>query len=1098
MRTFRTLALALGLCLILGACARNNARPARPSAGSRASAGTNAAAKLRGPQFTGTVVDAEGRPVVGAVVKIYQYGGALLFARDEAETEKVTTITNGSFHLTFPENGVLLLVSKPGLAPAWKQLNRNSAKEDRLILTPPTSLAGVVVDETDKPVTNAEVSVSVAVTESILEGGRRTFNMLGGNQARDRFNARADAAGRFRIEGFPTNATADLLVRAPGKAMRTEQSQASGFGSLLYHAGQDDIRLVVEPAGSIEGTIVFDGVTPPFPAARLMLLPDRIVSSGLAQFESHAQSGADGAFRIEDMAAGSYRLRATFGTNPVPEWVAETVPVTVEAGQVTHGVQVSATRGGLLEVMVSGKGDHKPLAQINVNAFRENFQAAAVSGSNGLAVLRLPPGDYQVMASRQFSPADQAPASVEAGKTNRVEIEIAGPQKITGLVHGPDGQPAAGLEVQIVGQFSPDQGHLRTDAEGRFEIEFNPQRYGPNGRTFCLLIRDTGRNRAVAQDIDEDTRTLDLRLEPGLTLAGAAESSDGKPLANVSATLVFWTGNTGYHLNNMNALTNSPGRFEIPALPAGRRYGVNVSAEGFGQRYIDVGTEAESGRVQLDPVELNPANLRLAGKVFDSDDKPVAGAYVNLSGENQPNANTRTDREGRFSFDHVCEGTARLFANAQSSSGNITAEGGDTNVVLQLGQNFVSSPGSKPRKLKGAVTDPEGQPAVGALVAVFPGPPIRWIKTGTNGAFNLAWTVQPWMQSANAMLVVRDLAHNLGAVEDLLEETTNIDVCLKPALTVAGRVEDTHGAPLANAQVGVWIKVGNTYQDLIEQLVNADAQGRYELASLPADAHYLVYAKAKDHGRGQQDLSGGAESNRVELAPFVLKLADSIVAGQVVNQNDKPVSGVNVNLSGEGQPDGHVTTDSKGRFQFKVCEGRIQLFASAQNGFAQATVEAGDTNIVMQLNNNSSSGRAPLKRPTLAGQPLPDLAAFGVGADLAPAGKPVLVCLFDIEQRPSRRLIRLLSEQHDALKEKGLVVLGIQAAVATDEAFNEWKASSPLPFPVGRLAEKNARTKWASDVEALPWLILADAGHRVVAEGFPLEELDAQLKALAR
>ena len=97
---------------------------------------------------------------------------------------------------------------------------------------------------------------------------------------------------------------------------------------------------------------------------------------------------------------------------------------------------------------------------------------------------------------------------------------------------------------------------------------------------------------------------------------------------------------------------------------------------------------ADPGRQELDPVELKPANLKLAGQVLDADDKPVAGCNVNLSGDDQPNANARTDRDGRFSFAHVCEGTIRLSANSQRAFGNISAEGGDTNVVLHLGENM--------------------------------------------------------------------------------------------------------------------------------------------------------------------------------------------------------------------------------------------------------------------------------------------------------------------------------------------------------------------------------------------------------------------------
>jgi hypothetical protein len=91
-----------------------------------------------------------------------------------------------------------------------------------------------------------------------------------------------------------------------------------------------------------------------------------------------------------------------------------------------------------------------------------------------------------------------------------------------------------------------------------------------------------------------------------------------------------------------------------------------------------------------------------------------------------------------------------------------------------------------------------------------------------------------------------------------------------------------------------------------------------------------------------------------------------------------------------------------------------------------------------------------------------------------------------------------LDEQAVALRQQNVSVLGVQAAITSDEAFNEWKTSSPVLFPVGRVTEKSEKTKWASAVPALPWLILTDAQGRVVAEGFALDELDAQIKKLAK
>ena len=531
---------------------------------------------------SGTVTDAAGSPVAGATVEYWRYEGRL----NRLELKKqITTGADGSFGLEVSRATGFLLAQKPGLAPAWKQLNQPfnpvGDTEEHLVLTTPTALAGVVVDEADKPVANAGVSAAMAVCEISREDGARSFNYLNGKPARDCFAARTDAAGRFRIENFPANATAALMVEAPGKALRQSSQDSGGLDSLPWRAGQNDIKLVVEPAGSIEGKIIVEGSNQPPPVARLTLQPDRPGFVALSEREP-AQSGADGAFHISDVAAGSYRIHAVFGTNAVPEWVADTVPVSVESGQTTRGVQVTAVRGGLLEVAVLGQNDRKPLAQVMVNAYKENFQSAASSDSNGIAFLRLPPGDYQVAASRESMAANQTSASVEAGQTNRVEIEIAAPKKITGIVRQPDGQPAAGLLVRMVGGYGPNAGEVKTDADGKFELEWNQRQFGQNDTTACILVRDAEHNLAVAQDIDEDTGPLDLKLAPGLTLAGRAES-DGKPVTNATATLVFWTGRSGMWLDGL-ARTNTPGRFEIPALPPGRKYGVVVSAPGYGQR----------------------------------------------------------------------------------------------------------------------------------------------------------------------------------------------------------------------------------------------------------------------------------------------------------------------------------------------------------------------------------------------------------------------------------------------------------------------------------------------------------------------------------
>ena len=1048
------------------------------------------------PPLTGKVVDASGQPLAGVAVELYQYDRSRAFEPGDLEMrEHATTGTNGGFEFHVSRSPGWLVARKPGLALAWKQITPASGAEARLIMTPPTVLAGLVVDEADKPVGGVEVYVAAAFN-STEEGGRQVSSYLTGKPARRAFTVRTTAEGRFRIEGFPTDASASLMVQAPGMALRQSRQERLNPSLMHCRAGQEDVRLVLEPAGAVEGQIVFEGASQPLPVARLFLQPDGPGVVGLPTLEP-AKSQADGAFRMTNVAAGSYFIRAVFGTNAAAEWVAGRVFVSVEKGQTTRGVQVEASRGALLEVLVLGKKDRQPLPGVSVSVYKNAFQAGATSDSNGVAALRLLPGDYQVSAYKEGWRSENLTASVDTGKTNHLELETTPPPRLTGIVRRPDGQPAANLPVRIVGEYSSTNVKAETDAQGRFEVEWNSSRSGPNNNSSCLFIQDAARNLAVAEDIDEETGPLDLRLAPGLTLAGRAEC-DGKPVANISAALVFWTGNSGMHLYGLSTGTNIPGHFEIGALPPGRRYGLYVSAPGYGQRYINEVDASEARRIELDPVELKPANLKLAGKVVDADDKPVAGVNVNLSGEGQPNANVRTDRNGGFAFDKVCEGMVRLSASAMRSYGNISAEGGDTNVVLRLGESYSTSPSATPRKLKGLVTDPDGKPVAGAQVAVFPrSGSSRWIKTATNGSYSLGWTMESWqMQSGNPSLIVRELARNLAAAEEISEEATNLDVQLKPALTVTGRVEDSAGAPLTNAEVGVWLKTGNSYNQLSEQFTAPDAQGRFEIKSLPVDGQYRVFAKAKGHGKSEQEVELDAETNRVELPAFVLHLADRALAGQVLGMNDKPSPGVFVSLSGENQPDGSLTTDSKGRFSFKVCEGQVRLYASGQDSYANLTAEAGDTNVIIQLRGYNSSSRPAATRSLLKGKPLPDLAAIGLVPEAIPAGRPLLLCLFDCEQRSSRRCLRLLAEQYDALAKKGLAVAAVQAAATAAESFKTWQQASPMPFPLGRITEKTTTTKWASEMETMPCLILTDKERKVVAEGFAVDDLEEKVKAL--
>ncbi|MBN2129568.1 MAG: hypothetical protein JW741_08725 [Sedimentisphaerales bacterium] len=134
---------------------------------------------------------------------------------------------------------------------------------------------------------------------------------------------------------------------------------------------------------------------------------------------------------------------------------------------------------------------------------------------------------------------------------------------------------------------------------------------------------------------------------------------------------------------------------------------------------------------------------------------------------------------------------------------------------------------------------------------------------------------------------------------------------------------------------------------------------------------------------------------------------------------------------------------------------------------------------------------------SLVGKALPSMAAWAgdISTEVA-AGKPVLVCFLDVQQRPSRNCLRQLTKEADRLNEKGVAVVVVQALEVDDETFKRWASPTGTHIRLSRIKESAEQVQSLWCVRSLPWLILTDAEHIVRAEGLPLNQLDAALEKL--
>ena len=135
--------------------------------------------------------------------------------------------------------------------------------------------------------------------------------------------------------------------------------------------------------------------------------------------------------------------------------------------------------------------------------------------------------------------------------------------------------------------------------------------------------------------------------------------------------------------------------------------------------------------------------------------------------------------------------------------------------------------------------------------------------------------------------------------------------------------------------------------------------------------------------------------------------------------------------------------------------------------------------------------RVHARHQSLVHKALPDLTGMLTAISLADyKDKALLLCFFDMNQRPSRRLIRQLTERTQQLKQKDLGVLAIQASKVSQDKLDQWIKENNYSFAFGMMKGDETKTQLAWGIKALPWLILTDRAHVVVAEGLSMSELD--------
>ncbi len=313
---------------------------------------------------------------------------------------------------------------------------------------------------------------------------------------------------------------------------------------------------------------------------------------------------------------------------------------------------------------------------------------------------------------------------------------------------------------------------------------------------------------------------------------------------------------------------------------------------------------------------------------------------------------------------------------------------------------------------------------------------------------------------------------------------------LAPGYTITGRVVDPNGSGVP----GVCVKAmegNNEYRHGTVATSATDSNGFYRIAAVPPlreeDSSYIVAAYALGYnGNSTEPVSlDGSVDEIVLLEPVVLKPANRTVSGIVVDADGDPVSNVVVETprihSGDAeQPHRRTLTDSQGRFSLQgLCHGPVEVCCLDPRVGCTHTI-GGDRHVKIVLDQTLDFAKY------LIGTRLPDWETLGIsGLSDGIEGKAILVCLVDLQQRPSRHFLDQLRNRVERLSRRNIAII----AVPMSDVHFDYNTGLSMAQREGDASE----LRKTLGVQSLPWLVLTDRDRTVVAEGFTLASLESQL-----
>jgi protocatechuate 3,4-dioxygenase beta subunit len=888
-----------------------------------------------GATVTGTVRDAEGRPVSRAAIRL-ESEAMRGFGAGSGGGGTVASEADGRFEMTGLSPGTYRAVARHAdFSPAWLPgitVERGEETDVEVTLTRGVKVSGRLMAGEDKP---------VAGRVGVQETDDRPVPM----GLEDRLRSEAGADGRFLLT-LPAGSHA-LAVVAAGYTPKRVEVEAVGEAVDL-----GDVLL--EPGLVIRGR-VRDRAGLPVADAQVFGRQARMMGGGWAG-RADATTEADGSFVLGGLVAGNYALnviaRGFAGQSRQVE-AGGTADFTLDpAGSITgQVVDEAGTAVEAFQVVA------RPLREMGPSA--PSPQMDQFTAADGRFVLNdVAEGTWVVEASapeRASGVVSDVRVAAGAG-TDVGRIRLSAGGIVRGTVLDATGAPVPGANVTVQGAGQDWYGRGRqatTDPAGTFELRGVAA--GPVDVTAQHPSYAPGRAAGLEVDPTRGPTEARIVMTQGGRIEGRVLRRDG---SGMSAMVHAGPQARAVPMSGLSANTAADGSFTIEHVPAGRTFlavmfGSGGVMESTQTREVDVRegetTTAEfvsreilvTGHVTRGGAPAPGIRLRL-GSMQGGRMMMSAGGFSMLSA---PPAGPQrftavTDEGGAFAL--IVDQPGRHFVNASTADGRASFPNREIDIPDADSHVLELAIGGAP--LAGIVLDRDTeQPLANANLYAQPsgGKPGGGAggTTTADGRFTFELDPGPYQLRVGAA----GYAGETMDVEVAAGGTSDLRVLLGRGGTITGRVVDAAGRGMS----GVWINA-------------TEAGGGFGVMGAMGQGHSLPDGSFRIDGLAEGTYTLGATSQlgmfatRRGVASGQTGVTLTLQPGGRVNlmvrgPDGAPAEGARIRVSKtEGAPiwlQGSASTSAQGMAQVLAPAGEVEVEVSKEKLRAKAalTVTPGDT-----------------------------------------------------------------------------------------------------------------------------------------------------------